>query len=548
MPTDTRLRPGEPTLSRSDPLRPPVRLRSLLVAALPLLALVVTLVGFWWIEVSIPALVDGLDDTGRLLARMLPPVVAEPADLLSLLLETLLIAVAGTGLATLCSVPLAFVAAGTFEGARPLQAVVRAVIVLTRAIPTLVFAILFVRAFGLGPLAGALAVAVHSIGMIAKLMADAIEEVDPVPTEAVRACGASRMQVAVSSVLPRVMPAFVSTVLYRLDINVRASAILGIVGAGGIGVALQTALGSLNYRRAAGIIAVIIGLILLLELLSVLIRRRVSVHAGASSGVVLSEGRDPHTPGWGRGRLSRSAGVIGVIGLFAWSLSSLDADLQRLLDAWPRVQLILSGMWPPVFSAEIVTGVLESLLMAVSATVVGVVLGLVLAMLTAHNVTPLGPLSAVVRSVVVVLRGIPDLVYALLFVAALGLGPFPGFLALSISCTALAAKFFTDALEQLDPVPLEALRAVGATRWQVLVSGLFPQFVPSLTSNSLFVCDLALRESIVLGIVGAGGIGFLLQESIATLRYDVTSAILIVIAVVVFSIESLARWARSHVL
>ncbi|MFB4315161.1 PhnE/PtxC family ABC transporter permease [Actinomadura sp. 21ATH] len=108
--------------------------------------------------------------------------------------------------------------------------------------------------------------------------------------------------------------------------------------------------------------------------------------------------------------------------------------------------------------------------------------------------------------------------------------------------------FFTDSLEVLDPVPHEALTSVGATRPQAFAGGIWPQFVPSFTGNGLFVADLALRESIVLGIVGAGGIGYLMQESIATLRYDVTSAIVIAIAVVVCGIEALARLARRHLL
>jgi phosphonate transport system permease protein len=147
----------------------------------------------------------------------------------------------------------------------------------------------------------------------------------------------------------------------------------------------------------------------------------------------------------------------------------------------------------------------------------------------------------------VLMRGVPDIVYALLFVAALGLGPFAGFLALAISCTALAAKFFTDSLEGLDPAPRQALEATGASKLQVLVSGVWPQFFPSFLGNGLFTSDLALRESAVLGIVGAGGVGFLLHESTATLHYETTSAILVCLIVVVFAIESAARWVRRQV-
>ncbi|GAA1896559.1 phosphonate ABC transporter, permease protein PhnE [Actinomadura bangladeshensis] len=548
----TSTEPAVRTKHEPDPptLRPPLEARTGVAAGLLAGAVTATWVTFWWIGLSPASLAAGLGDTRRLLERMLPPDFPAAGDIATLILETLLIAVAGTGLATLASVPLAFAAARAAPGGRRSRPVARPaarmVIVLTRAVPTLVFAILFVRVFGLGPLAGALAVAVHSVGMIAKLLTDAIEEADPVPAEAVRACGAREIQVAVSNVLPRVLPALVSIVLYRLDINIRASAVLGVVGAGGIGVALQTALGSLDYRRATGIICLITILILLLELLSVAIRRR-SGH-DRTAAAVLPAGRARADVGWDRDRVLRFAGMAAAVVLFLASLWSLDPSPGRLADSWSNVRAILTGMWPPAFSGEIFTGVLESLLMALGAASVGTLGGLVLALLTAANVAPLRPLSMVVRALVVVIRGIPDLVYALLFVAALGLGPFAGFLALWISCTALAAKFFTDSLEVLDPVPHEALTSVGATRPQAFAAGIWPQFVPSFTANGLFVADLALRESIVLGIVGAGGIGYLMQESIATLRYDVTGAIVISIAVVVYGIEALARLARRHLL
>lgn len=546
---DVRSRPrNSPDNGR---MRPPLRPGSLALGALPVAGVVLTGVAFWWIGVSVPLLLAGFDDTLALLRRMLPPDLPPAVNLLSAVVETLLIAIAGTGIATLVSLPLAFAASRSHGSAPLVRGAARLVIVLTRAVPTLVFALVFVRIFGLGPLAGGLAVAVHSVGMIAKLATDVVDDADPLPAEAVRACGARRWHVAVSTVLPRVLPSLVSIVLYRLDINIRASSVLGLVGAGGIGVALQTALGSLDYDRAAGIICVLIALILVLEMLSVGTRKRVGSTAPeqTTNGHVLPEaGGARYDVGWDRGRILRFAAVVATVVLFLVSVWSLEPTPQRLLDAWPNLRQLLTGMWPPAFSSDIVMGVLESLLMAIAAAFVGSAGGLVLALVTARTIAPSRPLAVAVRALVVVVRGVPDLVYALLFVAALGLGPFAGFLALWISCTALAAKFFTDSLEELDPIPRRALESVGATGPQAFLGATWPQFVPALTGNSLFVVDLALRESIVLGIVGAGGIGYLMQESVATLSYDVTSAIVIVIAVVVYAIETLAQAVRRQLL
>ncbi|WP_261164325.1 phosphonate ABC transporter, permease protein PhnE [Microbacterium sp. Marseille-Q6965] len=537
------------------PQAPPVapRLRPPRVSpatiGIPIAYLAVTVFGVWWIDIRPDALAAGLGDLARLVERMVPPSAENVPGILSLALQTLWIAIAGTGIAALLSIPLAAAAARTYTGPRVVQALARVVIVLTRAVPSLVFALVFVRIFGLGPLAGGLAIAFHSVGMIAKMMADVFEEQDAAPRDAIAAVGASRVQNFIATTLSRALPSITSLVLYRLDINIRASAVLGLVGAGGIGVALQTAIGSLNYRRAAGIIIVIVVMLLALELVSYLAQRAVAEHAEEHTVAQLyGAGTDAAAPGWNRARALRVGGGAAAVALFLASLTQLSFDPARLGTAWANATALLSGFIPPAFSTDVMLGIFESVVMALTSTTFGVLFGLVIAVLSTRHLIRFEPLSIALRGLIVVVRGVPDIVYALIFVAALGLGPFAGFLALTISSTALASKFFTDSLQAVDPAPIRALEATGANRVQVFVSAVWPQFVPSFIGNSLFTSDLSLRESAVLGIVGAGGIGFLLDESIATLHYDVTAGILIGLIVVVVLLEGVARWARKKVI
>lgn len=517
--------------------------------AIPAAYVAVTLFGMWWIDIRPAAIAAGFGDIANLVGRMLPPTTGDMPTLLALAIETLWIAIAGTGIAALVSVLLAAAASRRFTGPRVIAWLARGVIVVTRAVPSLVFAIIFVRVFGLGPLAGALAIAFHSVGMIGKMMSDIFEEQDPSPHDAVAAVGANRAQNFIATTLSRALPAVTSVVLYRLDINIRASAVLGLVGAGGIGVALQTAIGSLDYHRAAGIICVIVVMLLALELVSYLAQRAVSEHADESTvSQLYAATADRAGAGWNRGRIVRAAGAAVAAALLIASLTQLAFTPERLLRAWENVGALLAGFVPPVITADVMMGIFESVIMALTATTFGVVGGLIIAVLSTRYLVRSTPLSLALRGFVVVMRGIPDIVYALVFVAALGLGPFAGFLALAISCTALASKFFTDSLHNIDPAPLRALEATGANRLQVFVSGVWPQFVPSFIGNSLFTSDLALRESAVLGIVGAGGIGFLLDESVATLNYQVTAGILVGLVVVVVALESVARWARKRVI
>lgn len=511
--------------------------------------LIIAIFGLWWIDVRPSAVVAGFDDIARLIARMLPPVMPEPGNLVELILQTLWIAIAGTGMATIGSLLLGAAACRSYRGPRWIGAVARAIIIVTRAVPSLVFALIFVRIFGLGPLAGAMAIGFHSVGMIGKMAADVFDELSPAASESVTAVGAGRAQTFVSTTLSRAMPELISLVLYRLDINIRASAVLGIVGAGGIGVALQQAIGSLAYRRALSIIIVIVALLLVLEALSYLAQRALAQHADERSAAQLYGLRQDSTaPGWNRARTTRTLSLFTATAVFLLALSQLSINWSRIGQAWDNAVRLLSGFVPPVFTVEVFLGVLETVLMAVTATAFGVVFGLMIAVLSTPYLIRSEALSIGLRTFVVLIRGVPDIIWALLFVAALGLGPFAGFLALTISCTALSSKFFTDSLLKLDPLPMRALEATGAGRVQVFVSAVWPQFVPAFIGNTMFTSDLALRESAVLGIVGAGGIGFLMQESILTLDYQTTAGILLALIAVVILLEAVAQRARRKVI
>lgn len=329
--TQTLERPPRVRRSAGDGTRPPSRASTW---AIPLAYLVVTVFGVWWIDIRPEALAAGFGDIARLLERMLPPETGSVPSLLSSALETLWIAIAGTGVATVISVFLAAAAARTFTGPRVVRWAAQLVIVVTRAVPSLVFALIFVRIFGLGPLAGGLAIAVHSIGMIGKMMADVFEEQDPAPRDAVAAVGSGRLQNFVATTFSRALPSMTSLVLYRLDINIRASAVLGIVGAGGIGVALQTAIGSLNYPRAAGIIVVIVGMLLVLEIVSYVVQRAVAEHADTGTVTELyGRGRDIAAVGWNRARTLRFIGAVVAVVLFIYSLTQLGFNPARLARA-----------------------------------------------------------------------------------------------------------------------------------------------------------------------------------------------------------------------
>ena len=218
--------------------------------------------------------VRGLPDLANLVGRMFPPSTESVPRAALASLQTLQMALVGTLIAAALSVPLAFLAAQNIAPSSLLYYASRSFIVFTRAIPDLIWALIFVSAVGLGPFPGTLAIAVHSIGMLGKLYAEAIEEIDAGQVEALRSTGAHGLQVLAFGVLPQVTPSLIGLTLYRWDINIRNSIVLGLVGAGGIGFELLTSMRLFQYPEVLTILIFVFVIVMVVERTSSYIRER----------------------------------------------------------------------------------------------------------------------------------------------------------------------------------------------------------------------------------------------------------------------------------
>jgi phosphonate transport system permease protein len=533
----------------------------------------------WWdLGMNLTSFVAGLGDVRNLLARMLPPRLPNPGRVVSLALETFLIALLGTVLATAVSIPLGAVAARNISPNRLLTTAARGLISVCRAVPDLVFAAIFVRAIGIGILPGVMAIALHSIGMVGKLFADSIENLDESPRLATEAVGATRLQAFVTGVCPQVLPSLLGTFLYRLDINLRTSVVLGFVGAGGIGFALRDAFGGLLYPQALGIVIVIVLMIALFEFVSGRIRSSLlgeaaaglPAHGWTGLGRLGSAARripnpppchpvtEPQTAGgslrppWTHRRLTGAFYLVLFLGLVVYSLGALDISFLELIRAVPEIWVVAGRLFPPEFGnglgPQIFSAMVETIAIGFVATVIGATMAVPIALLAARNVAPARWIYAAARYGLVIWRGIPELILAVIFVSAIGLGPMAGALALSIYSVGFLAKLVSDSLEEVRPGPREAVMATGATRGQEVVSSLLPQALPAIAGHLLYVLDINIRSSTILGLVGGGGIGFLLFNSLRVLQWEVTGAILILIFVTVYSIERFSGWLRTQLI
>ena len=258
------------TWRRHPPLQSGVRLGAQLGLA-ALTAWMLARLGVRWDYVT-----DAPSQITDLLGRMFPPEWSFASALVQPTLQTINIATVGTALAIVLSLPVAFLAALNTTFNRTTYAAARVVMVLSRSVDTLIWALIFIIVVGPGSLAGVLAVAVRSVGFVSKLLAEGIEEIDRGQVEAVVATGADRWRVLAYAIVPQVRPVFAGVCIYRWDINIRESTVLGLVGAGGIGFALNEAILGLEWRRVGLVLVVILGIVAVSEAGSAFLRRRMT--------------------------------------------------------------------------------------------------------------------------------------------------------------------------------------------------------------------------------------------------------------------------------
>lgn len=533
--------------------------------------------GFWALadlKINLATLADSASNIEHFVGRMMPldfPPIVETAGLVG---QTLAIVIAATLLSMMLSIPLAFWSASNTALNKPTRFLARALVVCARAVPDVVMAVVFVRVLGLGILPGVLAMGFHSVGMIGKLYADAIEQVDEGPPTAIRATGAKRLQRLISGVFPQVLPAFVATAMHRLDINLRISVLLGFVGVAGIGKEIKDAIGRLDYHRAMALAAIVLVLCILMELISGAIRKGILGTAEPSKGGLLwlwkrgsklrggrGDGEqaeatrngkaDPAvsrvSPPWSSARIRRLI-YMTLAGLVV--ASSVVFVVRDFFESsggsgWAAT---LAQLWPPntggVESAVLADEMFTTIKVGFGATIIGMVLAVPIGLMAARNVAPNSVLGKCFRVFIVCVRGIPELILAIVFVIMIGLSEVAGTLALSIGAIGLLGKLIADSVEEVDPGPEYALKATGATRIQVFFAATLPQALPAFVGHLLYQLDVNIRSATLLGIVGAGGIGYYLLEANRVREFGTVTLITMALFIVVMTVELIAIWLR----
>nr|MBT6355281.1 phosphonate ABC transporter, permease protein PhnE [Pelagibacteraceae bacterium] len=210
---------------------------------------------------------------------------------------------------------------------------------------------------------------------------------------------------------------------------------------------------------------------------------------------------------------------------------------------------IFSRMLPPDFSNFnlLIFSMIETIEIAILGTFIAIILSIPLALLSARNIAPNILIFFIARIITVFFRAIPEFIIAMILVIAIGFGAMPGVLALGIHTMGFLAKFYAEDIEHINKGPVEALESSGASKRQIISFAIIPQIIPSFVANNLYILDRNIRMATMLGIVGAGGIGYELQSAFRMFEYPKVSAIIIIIFVTIFIIDNISSYIRSKI-
>lgn len=496
----------------------------------------------------------------------LQPVLAP--DFLLLTLDAAIVTLAYAVLGTLLSIMIGLVGGVAVseiwwravlprhDGLRnTLWSLLRGLLAVPRGIHELVWGLIFINILGLDPLTAILAIAIPYGAIIAKVVAETLDETDQGPYKAILNSGSRPLVAILYGLVPTALPDLISYAFYRLECGIRAAAVLGVIGAGGLGYQILLSMQTLDYSETWTFFYALLLLSGLADRWSAAIRGRLR------DGSLLnhSDSREKSiAPNLGDPLLTRSllaAGLLVPISIWyvspnwglVWSerTGRLVGDLATR--SWPPVLLNSESLW------ELSTLTLAmSILSAAIATLGGGLLAFPAARIVVGEGAADRPLikigrrllTGIIRSALLLMRAIPAPIWALLLLFVFFPGILPGAFALALYNMGVLGRLMSEVVENVDPRPSQAIRAAGARPPSVFLYGVLPVVTPRFTALGLYRWENAIRETAIVGVVGAGGLGRALSEQLAAFNYPAVMTILMCLILLTFGVDLISGWVR----
>lgn len=442
----------------------------------------------------------------------------------------------------------------SLRGSQAPWLIVRAILAIPRGIHELIWGLFFVNIFGLDPLVAVLAIAIPFGAITAKVFSEILDETPRGPLLALLNSGVPTLSAFAYTLIPQAFPNLLSYSFYRLECSIRSAAVLGIIGAGGLGYQIFLSLQSLRYEQMWTLMFALLLLSGGTDFFSGLLRQRLGVPSRLDLNVLnlkqqkLLRERDPVV----------TFSVLGAVALLIFSFWYVKADFTKL---WaPRSAQLLASVFHDLFPPDVsqlnqmLTLSAQTLAMSILASTGAGLGGILLSFAAAREVGKMGRSgdggtrglmkSAFTRFLLLFARAVPEPIWALIFLFVLFPGILPGAIALAIHNLGILGRLMAEVIENLDERPLRSLKALGATQSQVFLYGILPLTLPRFLAYILYRWEVCIRATVIVGLVGAGGLGRLLTEQLSSFDYKGLLATLIVFLSLTFVVDIISASVR----
>ena len=432
--------------------------------------------------------------------------------------------------------------------------IIRAGLAIPRSIHEVIWGLFFINIFGLDPLVGILAIAIPFGAITAKVFSEILDETPRQPLLALLNTGVSPLKAVLYTLLPQAFLNLLSYTFYRFECSIRSAAVLGIIGAGGLGSEILLSLQALRYREMWTLLIALVLLTGSTDLWSSLLRRHLGAPSRLDLNVLnLNKRRLPFKDSSWLVKFS----AVGVVVLVFFSFWYIQADFSQLWSSpnFHRLVSVWQESFPPDISqlTQMFTLSQQTLAMSILAMTLAGLGGILLSFPAANNFLLLREiptpgterqyswwgmiLLVVTRLVLLFTRAIPEPIWALIFLFVLFPGILPGAIALGLHNLGILGRLMAEVTENMEQQPLQSLTALGATRLQVFLYGVLPCTLPRFLAYILYRWEVCIRSTVIVGLVGAGGLGRLLTEQLSSFDYQGVLTTLMVFISLTFLVD-----------
>ena len=492
-------------------------------------------------QVSLSSFLRGLPDMLDLVRRMFTLDFSYIVSVMDLLFETFLMAFVSSAFGVFLASLITFFLPYNTSPSQIVSKVLSAVFSVFRTLPSLIWAALLVSFFSAGRFSGLLALSIISFFMSTKLIKEYIEAMDKDDFDFYKSLGIGKGKIYYKIILTKMRKFIVSTFLLCLESNIRSASILGLVGAGGIGQRLWLELNHMNYDRVSSIIFMLLILIFIIDLVSQKIRE-IDIKSPINVNNLASYKKN--------NILREILFIIFLIALFLIIKFSININYERFTLGLKQGGVIIRKILSPDFAylSRAVPAAFESAAIAIFASLMGAIVSFIFTPFTAVNIASSKKVSVLFKVLINVIRTFPAIISAIIFFRGLGPGPFAGVLALSVYTSGMLSKLYFEYIEDIPAETIMSMKALGLSPFTMYAKIIYPKTYRSFLGFVLYRLESNVRNSSILGLIGAGGIGTLLSMNIAWRNWNRVGSLLLVSSIMIIFFDYLSSTIRKKLL